>query len=399
MTLGNFPTGGAVTADGRFLWTVSAGFGNNDVRIVDTARTRVLPDHRPCPARRVASRWTRRHRLAYVSGLSASLAGSRRRPSLPGAAGNFVLVYSWSRPCGQARFVRVIPVPPQPGAPTVQVFPPPRDRLRTTTPGRRSWRSRPTARRLLVPLNLADSAAVIDLKHADQVRYVRWDRELPVRRGDPARRADRPGEQRGGRDAVGRSTCRRGVKLRDITVGPPLSHPAGHRRRPRRGAGLRRPLGPATRSSSSTCSTRRVERTISVGRSAGLGHDAGGARAQSRRARACSWPSRAPTRSPSSACRARRPPPRSTGRWSGASRRPTDPQVVLTAAAQGGRRGAAACTSPPGASASGPTRPARSRRPLRPDLLGLQPDPPRRPTSSAAAGPPTLPPWSRARRA
>src|SRR5665811_419572 len=28
--LGNFPTGGAVTADGRFLWTVSAGQGSND---------------------------------------------------------------------------------------------------------------------------------------------------------------------------------------------------------------------------------------------------------------------------------------------------------------------------------------------------------------------------------
>ena len=41
VTLGNLPTGGALTADGRFLWTVSAGVGNNDVRIVDTAQHRV----------------------------------------------------------------------------------------------------------------------------------------------------------------------------------------------------------------------------------------------------------------------------------------------------------------------------------------------------------------------
>ena len=41
VTLGNLPLGGALTADGRFLWTVSAGVGNNDVRIVDTARRRV----------------------------------------------------------------------------------------------------------------------------------------------------------------------------------------------------------------------------------------------------------------------------------------------------------------------------------------------------------------------
>ena len=44
VTLGNLPTGGALTADGRFLWTVSAGIGNNDVRIVDTCAAPRLPD-------------------------------------------------------------------------------------------------------------------------------------------------------------------------------------------------------------------------------------------------------------------------------------------------------------------------------------------------------------------
>src|SRR5436190_16915120 len=32
--LGNFPTGGALTPDGRFLWTLSTGRGHNDIRIV-----------------------------------------------------------------------------------------------------------------------------------------------------------------------------------------------------------------------------------------------------------------------------------------------------------------------------------------------------------------------------
>jgi hypothetical protein len=36
--LGNLPTGGALTVDGRFAWTLSAGRGRNDIRIV-----RVLP--------------------------------------------------------------------------------------------------------------------------------------------------------------------------------------------------------------------------------------------------------------------------------------------------------------------------------------------------------------------
>src|SRR4051795_8320902 len=32
--LGNLPTGGALTVDGRFAWTLSAGRGANDIRIV-----------------------------------------------------------------------------------------------------------------------------------------------------------------------------------------------------------------------------------------------------------------------------------------------------------------------------------------------------------------------------
>src|SRR6266496_315817 len=42
VALGNFPTGGAVTPDGRFYWTVSAGRGRNDVRIVDVAAGKVI---------------------------------------------------------------------------------------------------------------------------------------------------------------------------------------------------------------------------------------------------------------------------------------------------------------------------------------------------------------------
>src|SRR5436309_9354114 len=31
--LGNFPTGGSLTIDGRFLWTLSTGRDHNDIRI------------------------------------------------------------------------------------------------------------------------------------------------------------------------------------------------------------------------------------------------------------------------------------------------------------------------------------------------------------------------------
>jgi len=37
--LGNLPTGGALTTNGRFLWALSTGRGRNDVRIVQVAKT------------------------------------------------------------------------------------------------------------------------------------------------------------------------------------------------------------------------------------------------------------------------------------------------------------------------------------------------------------------------
>ena len=156
VTLGNSPTGAAVTADGRFLWTVSAGFSSNDVRIVDTVKHRVCQTlEMPGASGGIALDST--HRLAYVSGLH----NSRWQPSknnLPGASGNVVFVFSWSDTCGKASLLRVIAVPPPPDAPIVQTFPPiagaGRPGLRSgrtpspparRTRGRSKLRSRPTA--------------------------------------------------------------------------------------------------------------------------------------------------------------------------------------------------------------------------------------------------------------
>ena len=42
VTLGNFPTGGALTRDGHFYWTVSTGRGRNDIRIVSVRTAKVV---------------------------------------------------------------------------------------------------------------------------------------------------------------------------------------------------------------------------------------------------------------------------------------------------------------------------------------------------------------------
>jgi len=261
--LGDFPTGGAVTADGRFLWTVSAGQGANDVRIVDTARRRVVQVIAlPGSSGGIALDSARRR--AYVSTVSVS----RWWPTqtgLPGATGNFVLVYAWDEGSGKAQFVNAIPVPAQPGAPTVQEFPV------STNGATDAWPQKlavsPGGGRLLVPLNLAGSADVVDLKH-HQVHNV-------VTGSYPFGAAILPDGRTGlvSNEAAGTLSVVdlvKGVKLRDIQVGPPLSHPQGIVV-DRGGRRAYVALSALDEVVVVDLLHRRVERTISVGRSAGLG--------------------------------------------------------------------------------------------------------------------------------
>ncbi|MCX6374399.1 MAG: YncE family protein, partial [Actinobacteria bacterium] len=329
VALGNFPTGGAVTADGRFLWTVSAGQGANDVRIVDTARRRV----RQTIALSGASggiALDSRHRRAYISVISAS----RWWPTqagLPGAAGNFVLVYGWNASSGRACFLRAIPVPPQPGAPPVQVFPVP------TTGSADAWPQKlavsPDGSHLLVPLNLADSAAVIDLTHRDQVRNVPTGSYPFGAAVLPDGRTGLVSNEASG--TVSMVDLQTAAKVDDITVGPPLSHPQGIVV-DRAGARAYVALSALDEVVVVDLRRRRVERTISVGRSAGLGTMPVALALSPNGARLFVAESGADEiaviRLPG---RQARP----ALDWRLVGRIPTaeDPQVVVTAAAQGGR--------------------------------------------------------------
>jgi DNA-binding beta-propeller fold protein YncE len=261
--LGNFPTGGAVTADGRFLWTVSAGQGANDVRIVDVSRRHVVQVIAlPGASGGVALDSARRR--AFVSAVSVS----RWWPTqigLPGAAGNFVLVYGWNATSGKARFVNAIPVPAQAGAPPVQMYPPSANAVTNSWPQKLAVS--PDGRRLLVPLNLAGSAAVVDLRR-HQVRHV-------VTGSYPFGAAILPDGRTGlvSNEAAGTLSVVdlvKGVKLRDIQVGPPLSHPQGIVV-DRTGRRAYVALSALDEVVVVDVPRRRVERTISVGRSAGLG--------------------------------------------------------------------------------------------------------------------------------
>ncbi|MFI5100366.1 MAG: bifunctional YncE family protein/alkaline phosphatase family protein, partial [Actinomycetes bacterium] len=262
-----------------FLWTVSAGFSSNDVRIVDTAKHRVCQTL-DLPGASGGIALDSNHRLAYVSGLH----NSRWQPSknnLPGATGNVIFVYSWSDTCGNASLLRVIPVPPPPDAPIVQTFPPiagagpagaPQRSNSQSAGATNSWPQQvavsPDGTRLLVALNLADHAAVIDLSNSDAVQYVPTG-SYPF--GAAVLPDGRTGlvtnEAAGTLSVVDLSAA---TKLADVTVGPPLSHPQGIAV-DRAAARAYVALSNSDQVVVVNLKQRRVERTISVGRSAGLG--------------------------------------------------------------------------------------------------------------------------------
>jgi DNA-binding beta-propeller fold protein YncE len=270
VTLGNFPTGGAATADGRFLWTVSTGFGTNDIRIVDTEKKAVIQTVQlPSASGGIALDSSRR--LAYVSGVTLS----RWQPSLadlPGAKGNCVLVYSWAADTGKATFVREIPVPAPANSPALQSFPPVPQRSNSPTGAASSWPQMlsvsPDGSHLLVPLNLADSAAVVSLDASDAVAYA------PVGQY-PFGSAILPDGKIGlvSNEASGTLSVidlAAGKKLREITVGPALSHPQGI---VVDAEGKRAYVAMSAMDQVAVVDLKDmvVERTLSVGRSQGLG--------------------------------------------------------------------------------------------------------------------------------
>jgi DNA-binding beta-propeller fold protein YncE len=166
--IGNFPSGGAVTPDGGFYWTVSTGRGFNDIRIV-SVRSQEVVQIVPVPGASGGIVMDPTQRLAYVSGVADSDAGhaDQQRPGLPGRQGDVIHVFSYDG-TGHATFQRLLAVPPPSDTPPPQTFPP-----TSTTPV--SWPDRlaisPDGSRLLVPLNLADRAAIVDVA-SGTVRYV-----------------------------------------------------------------------------------------------------------------------------------------------------------------------------------------------------------------------------------
>jgi DNA-binding beta-propeller fold protein YncE len=216
--IGNFPTGGAVTRDGRYYWTVSTGRGPNDIRIIDIATGEVIQVVRVPGASGGIVADPSGSRM-YVSGVADSPDAAQRSPSgTPGVKGDVVAVYRYDG-SGRAAFDHLLAVPPPAGAPTPQNFPP-TNSLKIAWPDRLAIS--PDGHMLLVPLNLADAAAIVDAAHGT-VRYVATGNypygAAILRDGKIGLVSNETPGTVSVIDLVG------GKKLADIQVGSHLSHP------------------------------------------------------------------------------------------------------------------------------------------------------------------------------
>jgi YVTN family beta-propeller protein len=154
-TVGNFPTGGALTPDGRFLWVVDSGHSANDVKIVRLA-TGAVEQTLPLPGAYGAVAFAPDGRHAYVSGEprgSSTPAGPTK-----GDGGDVVHVFSVDPGSGQAVEAEPIALPASTGGSGQRNSLPP---VSSVWPAGLSVSG--DGRTLAVALNQADRVALVDV--------------------------------------------------------------------------------------------------------------------------------------------------------------------------------------------------------------------------------------------
>ncbi len=155
-TLGAFPTGGALSPDGRFYWAVDAGRGPNAVRVVDVA-TGAVSQTIALPGGYVGITFAPDGRRAYVSGQPAE---GPQPEGAKGTAGEVVHVYDVDSASGRATELEPIAIPgTRDGAAAQDSLPP--------AQGVNAWPEgmdvTADGKYLVVALGQADQAAVIEL--------------------------------------------------------------------------------------------------------------------------------------------------------------------------------------------------------------------------------------------
>jgi DNA-binding beta-propeller fold protein YncE len=217
--VGNFPTGGALTPNGKFYWALSTGRGYNDIHIVDVRSNRLVQTL-PLPGASGGIAMNTRKPLVYVSGLHDSRHRDEKRLNLKGRHGDVVHVLRYNRHTGRAKEVRLIKTPAPPGTLVPREFPPDPEAKPVGWPDRLAYSA--AGNRLLVPLNLADRALIVDMtKHKKTYAVVgHYPYGAAIVAGGTKGLVSNEAD-----GTVSVIQMANGLVTKTIAVGPPLSHP------------------------------------------------------------------------------------------------------------------------------------------------------------------------------
>ena len=258
--VGSVPMGGALTPDGRFYWTVSAGAGLNDVQIVNV-KTKKVVQTLPLPGASGGVAISPKGGTAYVSGLKNSTNKGTTRPDLPGGTGQVMHVFTYSKASGKASEKGLIQLKTN-QTDKVQDFP------LGATPT--AYPMHPAVSRdgktLVVPLGLTAEAAIVNTKSgtATNVAVGRYPYAAAVT--PDGKRALVSNEAPG---TVSVIDLKKKKVVKTITTGGHLAHPEGIVAP----AGSRAYVALANQDKVAVIDTKRmrVVKTLSVAVKAGIG--------------------------------------------------------------------------------------------------------------------------------
>ena len=264
--VGDFPTGSAVAPGGRYLWVADCGHGKDDIKIVEIARGRVIQTL-PLPGCYGGVAFAPNGRRAYVSG--TPIGSSPTEGPTKGDQGDVIHIFTVDPRTGRGVEGTPLQLPATSGGSGRTKSLPPVSGVGSAQP--EGLAVSPDGRHLVVALNAADVAVVIDLRTLAQVVVAVGGYPEGVA-FDPQGRAYVSNEYDGTLSVIDPRTARVTATIRGLggRLGDLASHPEGMVADPHRAA-LYVAVTNRDRVAVVSTRTRRVTHLISVGRPQGLG--------------------------------------------------------------------------------------------------------------------------------